>query len=170
VVVGAARIRRAAPCYDAAVASSRWTLGMATVGGYGKVPSPSQITATGILMLKVNWRLGNVLVASPGADNLNPEMLYGAHIRLPTLVLLYLLLQNRIFLPSRRDSLLHIFLPRIRHPLYLPHYLNNQTQGPHVIHSLLYHTHPLHSLSYSLWFLSSACCCRRRSKTAWAGS
>lgn len=41
------------------------------------------------------------------------------HVLLPTLVILYILLQNRIFLHDHRDSLLYTTTSRICRPLYL---------------------------------------------------
>jgi hypothetical protein len=70
VVVGTARIKRAAPRLKAAVAFPEWTLRMAAAGGNETIPSPFLSPAAGILTVKVNWRPRTVRVASPSADSL----------------------------------------------------------------------------------------------------
>jgi hypothetical protein len=74
VVVGTARIERAAPHLEAAVAFPGWTPGIAVAGGNRTVLSPFQLPTAGNLTIKVNWRPHTVQVAPPSADSLRGHL------------------------------------------------------------------------------------------------
>jgi hypothetical protein len=76
-------------------------------------------------------------------------------IRPFTLVLLHLLLQNGIYLPGQRDSLLYIYSSRIRHPSFLSfisttHARTHSSASPLSFYPLTGHLPPIPlSLSHS---------------------